>query len=83
MVPTAPAGVTYTDVCSGSNYGCALRSNGGVDCWGEIASTPPLTNGVVHESIFCRDSSMCAVLSDGTIRCWTSATNYGPAPDNW
>lgn len=87
--PTDVAGISdAVGVACGASFSCALRSGGGVTCWGnglggqlgtgtkQIQPTPSpvamLTNAV---AISAGESHACAVKVDGKIACWGDNVN--------
>jgi alpha-tubulin suppressor-like RCC1 family protein len=88
-MPTDVAGITDAiGVACGASFSCALRSGGGVACWGnglggqlgtgskQIQPSPApvasLTNAI---AISAGESHACAVKSDGKIACWGDNVN--------
>jgi len=77
------------DIAVGSYFGCAVRSNGTVSCWGQndsgqmgnsISSNPQLTplpvDGLTGiDSIAAGAAHACALQSDFAVRCWGNNSN--------
>ena len=87
--PTDVAGITdAVGIACGASFSCALRSGGGVACWGnglggqlgtgskQIQPVPApvsmLTNAV---AISAGESHACAVKADGKVACWGDNVN--------
>jgi alpha-tubulin suppressor-like RCC1 family protein len=87
--PTDVAGISdAVGIACGASFTCALRSSGGVACWGnglggqlgtgakQIQPSPAavtmLTNAV---AISAGESHACAVKADGKVACWGDNVN--------
>ncbi len=90
-----PPGVTFSELCAGVNFSCALDAAGAAWCWGSNssgqlgtgdpwgASIPmavAMTPGVSFVAIGCGNYHTCALDSVGRISCWGSNA-YGTLGD--
>jgi alpha-tubulin suppressor-like RCC1 family protein len=90
-----PPATTFTELCAGRNFSCAVDTDGGGWCWGSntngqlgtgdtwntsIPVPVEMTPGVSIVSIGCGSYHTCALDSAGRISCWGSNT-YGTLGD--
>lgn len=82
--PVDVSGITTaTQIAKGDDFGCALLSNGNVNCWGFNSSgqlgdgtttnrnSPVSVSGISNATgVSARTANACAVISGGTIKCW-------------
>lgn len=84
------------DIAVGESFGCAVRVNGNVACWGRNSSgqvTPGSGDSDAHPvpadvpgisgavAVAAAYSAVCVVLADGTARCW-GHDGYGQMGDD-
>jgi hypothetical protein len=79
-----PAG-TYLQVSMGGYFGCAVRTDHTVACWGQVPGTVPSgTFTQVSASDFFGNGNSsphaCGVRTDGTVACWGSNTKGQSTP---
>ncbi len=68
---TPPTGVTFTEVNSGYNLGCGVKTDATLACWGGAAtfsSVPVPTGTFTH--VDGGFNFACGLRTDGTIACW-------------
>ncbi len=74
-----PAGVTFTMLSAGNRFACGIRTDGGIECWGDPSQpAPPAGNDFVY--IDTQTDDTCALTSSGQVHCW-GATSLS-VPDN-
>ncbi len=66
---TAPGG-SFTQVTSGWDFSCGLRSGGAVECWGWHASNETLPPNEPFLAISSGETFTCGVRTNGTLGCW-------------
>ena len=65
----APEG-TFKAVASGSYHSCAIRTDGSLHCWGDLAALPQIDPGARFVFVDVGQTSTCALTEDGTPHCW-------------
>lgn len=60
--------LTSLQVAIGSGFGCALKSNHAVSCWGAVPGGFSAATGVASVSV--GGGRICAVSNNGSGRCW-------------
>ena len=70
---------TFTAVSIGDRYGCALRSNGEIACWGNppLGATPPPGR---FTKIAIGETGNCPIAADRRIQCWGGIAGWHPPP---
>src|SRR5580704_9382496 len=64
--PAAPP--TAAQIAVGAHASCAVRSDGGVRCWGDNAQVATSVRGA--KQVVIGDAHACARLDDGSVTCW-------------
>ena len=74
----APPAGTFSAVSADDQYGCAIRSNGELACWGkaQYGATPP----VGHYTRLHVRGGGCAVTTEKSIRCWGVPVGWEAPP---
>lgn len=66
-----PTGIGFREVAAAGDQTCAIRSNGSVQCWGNLAAAgwrnPPAESFV---SIDADTWSICGIAANGGLYCW-------------
>ncbi len=88
VVAMTPSGATYSKVLTGSLFTCALRTTGGVDCWGEGSAgrlgTGDTSDALVPTPVVGISDAIdldvggncgCVVHADGRVSCWGEPTS--------
>ena len=91
--PVVAVGGTSTltnveEVCTGTDFSCARRTDGSVVCWGDNIdgqlgndSTTDSTSPVVVQGVSgatqltCGSDFACAIVTGGTMKCWGENLN--------
>jgi cysteine-rich repeat protein len=81
LAPTG-TGMSFVQVAVGTRSTCAVRSNGGLWCWGSNMwgqlgvtgtsnhLTPVVLQGNAWSQVACGQSHSCAIRGDTTLSCW-------------
>ena len=65
-----PAEGTFTAVAAGFWHTCAIRADGGIDCWGVNQSGLLDAPDGQFKAISAGPGHNCAIRTDGSIECW-------------
>jgi alpha-tubulin suppressor-like RCC1 family protein len=83
-VPVTGLSSGVASVTVGTQFACAMTTDGGVRCWGKgyavgdgsgtNATTPVTPTGLASgvRSVSTGSSHVCALINDGTVKCWGS-----------
>jgi len=77
----APPAGTFSAVSADEKYGCAIRSNGELACWGEapLGAKPPAGR---FTRLHVRGGG-CAITAERSVRCWGVPTGWEAPPGEY
>ena len=85
---SAPAGITFSAVTSGTDHSCALATTGPLYCWGQapegggaVPTLVTLPSGVTFTSLTAGYRRTCGLTPAGAAYCWGENT-YGAIGDS-
>lgn len=71
---------TYTSVAAGEANSCALRSDGGIVCWGSNWGGQNAPQTGPFSEVYSAAGRSCGRRVDGSVLCWGRTIDRDPAP---
>lgn len=68
MLTASTPETTFERIAGGPLQVCGIRSEGGIECWGETYGSPPSSGAWQRLAVGLRHA--CAIGNDGSVRCW-------------
>ena len=71
----------FTQVSTGREHSCAIKTDGTVECWGYFGSGARYAPSGVFTQVSAGRDHNCGVKTDGTVECWGSLPRLATPPD--